>query len=102
MEEPNPRIIRHNSKRHTRPRRHMHSIPPHRVRLAFDDGRVEGWVFRGVVGRAVDELHGVAVEMAVTRITFSTMVSTFPSWSRAGRGRTMKDKVRGKESSRKR
>lgn len=69
MEEPNPRIIRHNPKRDTGPRRDMDRVPPHRVRLAFYDGRVEGRVGGGVVVGAVDELHCVAVEVAVSSST---------------------------------
>lgn len=65
MEEPNPRIIRDNPQRDTRPRRHMHRVPAHRVRLALDDGRVERRVVGGVVVGAVDELHCVAVEVAI-------------------------------------
>ena len=70
MEQPSAGVVSHNTQRNGSSGRNLDSVTTHWICLGFHNGRVKRRIIRGIVIRAIDYLHLVAVNMAAIRTAF--------------------------------
>lgn len=61
VDEPDTGVVSDDAERDRSTTRDMNSVTSHWVRLAFNEGRIQLRIVRGVVFGTVDDLHGVSV-----------------------------------------